>query len=540
MKKTGFFESMDDAFLFSMNDEEIAQHLMQLLAIRKRDLVIEALVKLFIHNYNVKTLRDEKTEMWIYNEGVYVPYGETYINEFCSKYLGVAKTPQIANLVIDAIKDKTFVDFHEFFVFDKEHKYIALKNGLFNLYTGQLEDFNKDVILFNRFNVKYDPDADCPNIKKFIGEILMNSNDILTIQEMFGWLFYKIYKFEKIFMFLGDGRNGKSKLVELVKHFVDPQNTSEIEPHSFEEADGFMVASLFGKIANLVPDIEKSALKRTSKLKQASGNDMITANRKFKNPISFRNSAKMIFGANSLPFTYDTKDSFWERFILIEFPYKFTHIDENHDGEDRFTKKRDDNIINKLIEPSELNGLFNWAYEGYLRLEKQQRFSYRYTPQEVKNIWISKTNSFVSFAETCLDFDNSESMISKKDIRNAYKDFCKIRGLKMISEKQIGYYMESEGLEIVQRYKKVGEESYNERYWVGVSFKEEYGYKLDLDEVQNYKRMSLKDSVKQFLAKHQEENYLDFLKTFGKKNTEELLKKGFIYEPIKNTFKLVK
>ena len=542
MKNTDIFNDLDDGFLFSMNDNDISVLLLEHLAKKERDFVISSLAKLFIHKYNVKTLRDEKTELWVYKDGVYVPYGETYVNEFCSQYLGIAKTPQLANLVIDSIRDKTFVDFQDFFKYDATHEYIALQNGLFNLKTSKLEQYNTDIILFNKFNVCYDENADCPAIKKFINDILMNKNDVDTIQEMFGWLFYKIYKFEKIFMFLGDGRNGKSKLVELIKNFVGANNTSEIEPHSFEDPDGFMVANLFGKLANLVPDIEKSALKRTSKLKQASGNDVLTANRKFKNPISFRNCAKLIFGANSLPFTYDTKDSFWERFVLIEFPYKFTHLndlDEEERQNDRFLKQRDDNIIDKLITREELNGLFNWAYQGYKRLEKNKRFSYRYTPQEVKNIWISKTNSFVSFAEMCLDFENTDAMVSKKDMRSAYKDFCNVRGLKMISDKQIGYFMESEGIDIIQKLKKTESESYNERYWVGVAFKKEFGFNFDENEYR-YTKISLKDQVKTFLKKHKKDNYLDFIKMFGKKNTEELLKKGFIYEPIKNTFEVVR
>jgi putative DNA primase/helicase len=79
----------------------------------------------------------------------------------------------------------------------------------------------------------------------------------------------------------------------------------------------------------------------------------------------------MIFGANELPTTRDTKNAFWERWILLEFPYTFISkniYDTLPESEKKMVKIKDENIIEKITSQDEMSGLFNWALEGLHRL----------------------------------------------------------------------------------------------------------------------------------------------------------------------------
>src|SRR3989344_9695056 len=84
-------------------------------------------------------------------------------------------------------------------------------------------------------------------------------------------------------------------------------------------------------------------------LKQLTGRDYISANRKFLPRILFVNYAKLIFAANERPSPKDDSQAFFARWVLLDFPYTFTsqeEIDkETNPEKKRLMKLRDENIL---------------------------------------------------------------------------------------------------------------------------------------------------------------------------------------------------
>ena len=264
----------------------------------------------FIKNNYVYTLRhDDKTETWIYLDGIYVPQGKTYIKEFCRSLLNDAYTSHVVNQVIEKIEVDTYIEHDEFFNNDNFDE-IAVKNGILNIKTRVLLPFTPTKRHFVKINAEFEKKATCENIKKFITDIIANNEDVQIVQELFGFLLYKDYFIEKAFMFNGNGRNGKSKLIELMKRFLGSANCTNIPLQQFE-LDKFSLNSLHNKMANLSADISFTALNETGNFKSLTGHDLITAPRKFLPPISFINFAKMIFCANELPKTDDMSIAFF-------------------------------------------------------------------------------------------------------------------------------------------------------------------------------------------------------------------------------------
>lgn len=523
------------------NYEKLRADVLMLLSDKKRSEATELIVATFLEKNKIYSVRDDDTkEIWIYEKGVYVPNGKTYIIEFVREILKAAYTTTLSNLVIDKIMSDTFIESYEFFEQYKNTNLLPLQNGLFNLNTGKLEPFNDELIFFTRFNITYDDMKDCPKIKAFLKEIVSCENDYLTMQEIFGWLLFKEYKFEKLVMFLGDGRNGKSKVIELMKKFIGTQNACNLPPTMLENPDSFALSTLYGKIANLSPDIPKDGLKRTSVLKSLSGNDLIEAQRKFKTSITFQNSAKMIFGANELPMTYDSKSAFWERWILIEFPYKFVDEERLNSPESidpRYLKLRDENIIQKISTESELSGLFNFAYSGYKRLLENGKFSYRYKPDEVKQIWTRKSNSFLAFFMDVLELDYDHKII-KKDLKRAYLDYCKFNNLKPQGDRVIHYTLSDEGVSESRIAKEEG--GYYHPAWDGVKFKKDFEVRTDISkDISSYDVGFTKKLVFDFIRKSPADNYHDLCQRFGEQNIKEMLIRGEIYENPKNCIKLM-
>lgn len=69
-------------------------------------------------------------------------------------------------------------------------------------------------MFFNKLPVKYDPDAKCPLIDEFLQDVLTEQDDRKVFYELGGFCLLKDYRFEKAFMFIGEGRNGKRKSFE--------------------------------------------------------------------------------------------------------------------------------------------------------------------------------------------------------------------------------------------------------------------------------------------------------------------------------------
>lgn len=430
----------------------------------------EIMVKEILQDKYIYTTRDdEKSEMWIYKDGIYIPQARTFIREFCRYILGKAYTSYTTNQVIAKIEADTYINFEEFFnnnIIDE----IPVQNGILNLHEKSLREFSPKDVFFNKIPIIFDKEKDCPNIKKFFQEIVKDEEDVPVIQEFFGYCLYKKYHIPKSFMLNGEGSNGKSKLLELLKRFVGAENCSGIPIQDFD-IDGFSQGELFGKMINMAGDISSKSMNYIGEFKKLTGGDLIDGRRKFLPRIRFINYAKLIFSCNQLPNIYEDSDAVWRRWVILDFPHKFLskkEIDILPEEKKEKVKEADIEIIEKLTYPDEMSGLLNWALEGLNRLLKQKDFSYSKSMDEVKNIWLRKSNSFRGFVVEFLEADES-SNISKVELKEKYVEYCKEKKLKILGDRVIKKVLDNE-FSVFDERENIGDKKIS--YWVGVRFKE--------------------------------------------------------------------
>ena len=377
------------------------------------------------NNYIYTTRDDNKAEMWIYDSGIYIPQGKSYIKEITDRILQKGYKQSIVNEVIAKIEARTFIDHDKFFETGDKYE-LPVMNGVLNIKTRELKPFSPEKIFFNKCPVFYNKNADCPNIDKFLSDVLKNPEDKTVFYEIGGFGLLKEYRWEKAFMFVGNGRNGKGKSLELMKRVLGAENTYCL-PLSALTSDNPNVSQLHGKLLNLAGDIGSSDLKDTSMFKGLTGRDLITSPRKYLRALTFENYAKFVFACNELPMVYDLSKGFWDRWVLLEYPYYFadkTEFDKAKEEDRKNWKVKDENIIDKIATTQELSGLFNKFLDGLDRLFQNHKFSSTKGSEQVKELWIRKSNSFIAFAMEELEEDY-ESKISKKQLRNYYSKFCK-------------------------------------------------------------------------------------------------------------------
>jgi len=446
-----------------------------LLLQKKRAEATERLAKEFLEKNKVFCIRDDKIEeFWIYKDGFYNPNGKTYINEFCRSALGVAYTVYLANEVSQKIAAENYISPQEFFTTNYVEE-ICLENGIFNTRTKKLSAWTSDKIFFSKMPIKYMSGLGCPNILKFLDSLFVDKNDIKRVQELIGYCLHKELFLEKAFMFIGKTRNGKSKLLELIRLFLGEENFSTLSLQQITK-EKFLLGELFQKMSNIAGDISSKQLDNIDIFKGITGRDKVLADRKYKTPISFVPFAKLLFSCNILPEPDEAQDSFFERWEVINFPYTFFpqhKIDIIDESKREMIKLENPNIIKNIISEEEMSGLLNWSLIGLERLKENKKFTNSQNTNEIKKIWLRGCNSIVAFLQDEI-IEDEDSHILQDEFISSYSKYCRTHKVEVQSKKKIvKQLILTYGVgESRPNYKK--KDGTNERRFTykGISFKE--------------------------------------------------------------------
>lgn len=357
-----------------------------------------------------KTFRDNEA-VYYYNDGVYVRNGETRIKEIVNARLNGEESSHFCGEVIGKVQRGTYADRSEF-TDHVEHK-IVLKNGILDLDSLELSGHTARWLSLTKFPVIFDKEAKCPRIMKFINEVV-RPDDIPLLQEWTGynlWIFG--YPAQKAMLLVGDGGNGKSTFIGLLEALIGRENRSAVSLHELEE-NRFAKHDLYGKAANLYPDLPDKDLKSTGIFKMLTGGDPIRAEDKNIRAFTYHNVAKLTFSCNAVPRVPEDSVAYFRRWLIVEFPYSF----EGSSKEDKDLKEK---IIN---DPGEMSGFLNWALEGLQMLRSNGwHFSNGKTVEIVKEDYIVRSDPYRAFVMHCVTEDPRE-YVKKDDLFQAYRDHC--------------------------------------------------------------------------------------------------------------------
>jgi putative DNA primase/helicase len=374
--------------------------------------------------FHFRTIEDEDTgkqEIYYYYDGMYHAGGENRIRELVDDFLEDSSSIHHKNEVVDYIKHRNSTKRERL---EPPLHLINVRNGIYNFKSGKLEKHTPDFFFLNQIPVEYHKDSKCPQIEKFLSEILYPEY-VKVVQEMIGYLMYRDYRFHKAFLLYGGGRNGKTTLINLLRSFIGKPNYSDKELHGLLD-NRFSTSGLYGKLANFGSEISGKAIIDTSQFKHLTGGDSIDAEKKFYGSFSFCNYAKLIFNANHIPYTkYDKSLAYFQRWIIIVFPQTFDADDE----------RTDPDIIDKLVTDEELQGLLIFAIEGLRRLLLQKKFSYDDNAEDtVGERYESLMKPEKQFIDNFLKFDyNSEVEIS--EIYDEYWKWSDLRSYPKLVKK---------------------------------------------------------------------------------------------------------
>ena len=151
----------------------------------QQEAIIEELVEQIMSKYKIKTLMDTE-EIVYYKDGIYRLGGEQIIKVGLEEIAGYSMKIQKRNEIIAHIKYRTMVNREEF---DRDMNIINVKNGLLNIMTDELKPHTPEYLSFVQLPVRYDPNATCPKIIRFLTQVL-SREDISTLVRVFGYCLF--------------------------------------------------------------------------------------------------------------------------------------------------------------------------------------------------------------------------------------------------------------------------------------------------------------------------------------------------------------
>ena len=234
--------------------------------------------------------------------------------------------------------------------------FIVFRNGRLDIRTMEFADNDPLVFQTSYLNFNYDRyNTHCPNFEKYLESVSGGDPDIKELMlQTHGYIASCSMDAKSFFLFIGEGDTGKSLTLGLDTMFFPNDFVSTIELQAL--GDKFSTGNLANVRLNVGGDLPNKPLTPdvVKHVKGITGNDMMTAEKKFVQPFSFKPTCKLVFATNHPLVLQQRDDQFCERLVVIPFDNKIPKDRQDHD------------LLNKLRD--ELPAIFNMILEAFLRL----------------------------------------------------------------------------------------------------------------------------------------------------------------------------
>ena len=330
-----------------------------------------------------------------------------------------------------------------------EMRYIACNNGIIDSATNELLPFDPKYKLDCKFNGNFNPDYNSWEEKfnnskfySFLKDILVGDDVINTLQEMWGnMLCPNSSKIQQIFIYLGDGSNGKSSLFDIQESLLANKNkVCGISLGDFGAR--FTLSMAQGKRINIVRD-DQLVKDVGGKFKSAITGEPVTTEQKNKDHKRQSFNMAWFYGVNKLPNTTDKTHGYYRRNCIIPFKVKFGTKEEVVKGS--ADKIKVPGIVNSIIE-EEQNIIFMWAYWGLQRLIKN---NYVLTPNGASTQAMEEYREDTDTAYTFYKYHivpSTGTVIYGKELYGMYCKWCEDNYYTPMNPTNFGTQIKSFGI----------------------------------------------------------------------------------------------
>lgn len=333
--------------------------------------------------------------------------GKEYINDIAGRAYGELYDPEF----------ETKINSHP--------EILSIRNGQkINTRTMEVSDKTKEDLCTFECPVTFVTDT--PHADKFFNDIMPNEENREFLRTCLGYMLTGDVKARCYFVWYGNGSNGKSVVINLMKKilsnyytmadkavFVKPktQTAGNASPHLYALLGKRMIAYSEGETAD---EFELNM----SILKNISGDDEISCRGLFKDQITFKSIGKLNLLTNYVP-RLTAEKAVKDRTRMLFFDQEFADEPKAHQ------KQRDSDFVDSL-ENEYLDEVFSWIVKGAMnyfdggrKIEMPTGFQQRLTKM------MTMEDSIESFCKYRVQqTGNSKDTVKRTDLFESYKQYC--------------------------------------------------------------------------------------------------------------------
>lgn len=241
---------------------------------------------------------------------------------------------------------------------------IPVNNGLLCLdykhYRPDLIGHTPHYFGLTKLPYNYEPEATCPEWIEFLDDVMRGQADYMRLlQQWCGYLLRPDLNEHKFLLCVGEGSNGKTVFFDLVEAMMGTENCSHVSLSQLHRP--FAPYATLGKAANLTTESNKLIEDEGENiLKTLVSGDRTDFERKFKDPIPVKPTAKFMIATNAKPRFNDKTQGIWRRILLIPFNRVIAEQNQIKDYAKQLMKERP--------------GILNWALKGLRTLNENGGF----------------------------------------------------------------------------------------------------------------------------------------------------------------------
>lgn len=240
---------------------------------------------------------------------------------------------------------------------------VAVSNGLLHVRTRTLHPH--DPGYFNQVAVPFDYVADASRPTRwlaFLDELWPDDPDsIAALPEFFGYVISGRTELHKIMLLVGPTRAGKGVIARILKALVGHANVTG--PTLASLGTNFGLQDLIGKPLAIVSDArlgKADTNQVVERLLSVSGEDMLTIDRKYRDPWTGKLNTRFLLISNELPRFGDASGAIANRFVVLTMTTSWLG--------------RENVGLTDDLMP-DLPGILNWSLDGLDRLSRTNHFT---------------------------------------------------------------------------------------------------------------------------------------------------------------------
>lgn len=410
-----------------------------------------------LHNHQLVYI--DAVGFYEYRSGVWTRTPTKTIHGYVDKTLGEFSTAQRIKAITTVIETRAL---RSDIIFDRQPVWNFI-NGTLELNSGVFREHNPSDYCSVQSGYPYNPDATYAAWSRFIDDITAGDPRAAELLQFIpGYALMHDCRYEKIFVLSGNGSNGKSKYLEILRLLFGSENVSHLQPRAL--LDKFRLIQFRESILNIAGEIRSDLRDVEELMKSIASGEPQTACYKSKDFVTFIPRTKLVFATNSQLSSGDTSEGLARRLIIVDFKVSFV---DSPDPDDPYQRHKNINILDDLMQELHSGGIFNWAYEGYRLLKAVGYFTETDDQEELIQDFKRSSNPTLVFWEESRYL--LPDQISNRDLYHRYLQWCTDNGERPTTNRAFGREFKKLSGKDFEPYRTNSERGYKRLKPLGVS-----------------------------------------------------------------------